>query len=191
MLTFSHQRPNRDYILCKMGSGSFLLFYIWPARDGHHHNIHLSVEALVLLYSNQLPVPSWTPLYLMYLIPVRRHWCSSFLCNGHLSGMGSWEDGFDFHREGICLLAWPSSGAYLCINFRHPYCTWNIWKISGHLVIYLQLWPLSKGMSLLTLSSSDVWTWWHSANGCCCSSLSSFQGTYSYILLMSTDTHTH
>jgi len=52
-----------------MGSGSILLFYIWQAKDWHHHTLHFSIQALALLYSIQLPVPSWRPQCCMYLIP--------------------------------------------------------------------------------------------------------------------------
>lgn len=156
MLTFSHQRPNNDYVLCRMGSGSFPLFHIWQARDWHHHALLFSVQALALLYSIQLPVPSWTPLCLMYLILVRRHWWSSSLRNGQLGGVGSWEDGSDFHSEGNSLLARLSPGASPCINFRHTYCTWNTSKVLEEPVRYLQFWPLSKGTSLLTLKKVVV-----------------------------------
>lgn len=150
MLTFSHQRPNIDYVLCRIDSGSFLLFYIWQVRDWHRHTLHFSIQALALLYSIRLPVPSWTAMCPMCLVPVRRHWWSSYLLNGQLSGLGSREDGSDFHDEDNSLLAWLSPGASLWINFRHTNCTWNISKVLGQPVIYLQFWPLSKGTSLLT-----------------------------------------
>lgn len=129
----------------------FYYFTYGRQRDWHHHTLHFGIQALALLYSIQLPVPRWSPLCLIYLIPERRHRWPSSPHNGQLSGVGSREDGSDFHSEGNSLLAWFGPGASLCINFRHTYCTWNISKVLGQPVIYLQFWPLSKGTSLLTL----------------------------------------
>lgn len=58
--------------------------------------------------------------------------------------------------EGNSLLAWLSPGASPCINFRCTYCTWNISKVWGKLVMYPRFWPLPKGMSLLTFKKVVV-----------------------------------
>lgn len=156
MPTFSHQRPNSDCILCRMGPGSFILLYIQQARDWYQHTDNFSIQDLALLCIIQLPVPSWTLMCLMQHIPVRRHKWSSSLCNA---------------REGWLpqsnpLLAWISPSAYLWINFRHTYWTWNISEVLGQPAIHLQFWHISTDFEE---GHRDVWIWWCSTDGCCSS----------------------
>lgn len=156
MLTFFHQRSNSDCILCRMGSGSFLLLYIQQARDWYQHIDNFNIQAPALLCIIQLPVLNWTPLCLMQHTPVR--WCgwSSSLCNAREGWL----------PQGNPLLTWLSPGAPLWITFGHIYWTWNISEALGQPVIRLQFWHISTDFEE---GHRDAWTWWCSTSGCCSS----------------------